>query len=512
MATVWYDANAITVGAGETVLEACLRQGVALQFSCRAGACHVCMMRAPGAQLPKASQAGLGDSLRAKGYFLPCKCRPEDDLKMFRPDPADIAFDAVLVERHVLSGDVLLLRFEPHCNLNVQPGQHIQVVHPSGTARPYSIASLPKHDYFLDLHVQYRPRGLVSAWLCTDVQPGDTVSMHAPSGELSLQGFAPDRPVLMVATGTGAAPLLALAHEALLASPRRRIQFVHGARRRDGLYLHDTLQALASAHDGFRYVPCLSAERVPDIAEGRVTAQFDRLDWAPGLVVAIAGRPDMVDSARDALRARGIPAAQIVVERFRRRWVEDGVPTANPELWAALAEGRLLQAALRVFYARVFADPLLSPYFRGVTQQRLIEKQYSFLKSLITGSRDYFGQRPRNAHHWMVISDDLFDYRLGLMRAALIEQGVQEPWLSHCHALEERFRADIVKAASVPRQIDGVALTVDGLAVTTLDSGTLCDHCEAIIEPGTEVRYHQRLGTVYCTNCSAASDAAIAAT
>ena len=65
-------------------------------------------------------------------------------------------------------------------------------------------------------------------------------------------------------------------------------------------------------------------------------------------------------------------------------------------------------------------------FFVGVTQQRLREKQYSFLRSLMLGTRDYLGQRPKNAHHWMVISDDLFDYRLELMASCMRAHGIGE--------------------------------------------------------------------------------------
>lgn len=510
MVRVQFGAEELTVRVAETVLDACLRQGVLLPFSCRAGTCHTCMMRAPGASLPSASQVGIDAALRAKGYFLPCKCLPSEDMEMLPPDARDIAFDAILVERCTLSQRVHRLRFEPLRQLAMAPGQHVDVVHPNGAQRPYSIASLIEHDYFLDLHVDHHAHGLVSHWLCDQLQVGETVTMRAPGGNLSVRSFAPDSPLLLVATGTGAAPLLAMARQALLDEPGRHIQFVHGARYRDDLYLHDTLEALGATHAGFRYVPCLSAASAPGVFSGRVTDQLDRLELSPRLVCAIAGHPEMVDSMSVALCAYGIPNEHIVTEQFRVKQRAAAAPATNPELWTALAEGRLLQAALRVFYARVFADAKLSPYFRGVTEQRLIEKQYSFLRSLIIGSRDYFGQRPRNAHHWMVISDELFDYRLGLMRSALIEQGLEEPWLSQCHALEERFRADIVKAAPILRELDGEPLVQDGLAETTIDVGTICDQCQAVIEPGATVRYHQRLGTVYCASCQGGLETTLA--
>src|SRR5690606_3152802 len=95
-----------------------------------------------------------------------------------------------------------------------------------------------------------------------------------------------------------------------------------------------------------------------------------------------------------------------VEEGIRRRY-----PEADPILWEALQQGRLLSKLLAVFYHRIFRDPLLAPFFEGVTESRLVEKQYNFLCQAITGEKVYFGERPRNSHHWMVVSDELFDHR-----------------------------------------------------------------------------------------------------
>lgn len=137
-----------------------------------------------------------------------------------------------------------------------------------------------------------------------------------------------------------------------------------------------------------------------------------------------------------------------------------------------------------------------------MTRQRLIEKQYSFLRSLITGTREYFGQRPRNAHHWMVVSEELFDYRLAIMDKWMRYHGLQEPWIGRWHAYENRFRADIVKAQPIARDIGGVAVVQEGFLEDVLAIGTMCDACNDPIEPGERVRYHARLGTTYCRGCA----------
>lgn len=172
------------------------------------------------------------------------------------------------------------------------------------------------------------------------------------------------------------------------------------------------------------------------------------------------------------------------------------------EMWAALREGALLREILEDFYTRVYEDERLSPFFAEVTKQRSVEKQYLYLRQLFTGEKVYFGDRPRNAHHWMVISDELFDYREALMADCLRRAALPEHLISRWLAVEESFRSHIVKDQPVSRIMGGVEMPLDGFGEEVLDVGSICDSCENEVPPGTRVRYHLRLGKVYCPDCS----------
>lgn len=171
------------------------------------------------------------------------------------------------------------------------------------------------------------------------------------------------------------------------------------------------------------------------------------------------------------------------------------------ELWQALGEGALMSEILEDFYSQAFEDERLAPFFHGVTQRRAMEKQFLFLRQQITGEKVYFGDRPRNAHHWMVISNELFDYREQLMVECLRRHGLAEPMVKRWVAIENRFRADIVKDEPWKRKMGDVELPLDGYEETVLDVGSLCDGCGAEVEAGVSVRYHLRLGSIYCPGC-----------
>jgi truncated hemoglobin YjbI len=174
----------------------------------------------------------------------------------------------------------------------------------------------------------------------------------------------------------------------------------------------------------------------------------------------------------------------------------------NPRMWEALDRGRRLREVLVDFYTRVYADPRLSPFFEGVTKDRAIDKQYSFLAQIFTGEPLYFGERPRNAHHWMVISEELFDYRESLMEACLRRAGLDAERIREWRAVEEIFRKQIVKALPVPKKIRGVELPLEGYDTLLLEVSCLCDGCQGPMEAGTRASYHVRTGRAFCQSCS----------
>jgi len=180
---------------------------------------------------------------------------------------------------------------------------------------------------------------------------------------------------------------------------------------------------------------------------------------------------------------------------------EADYPEPDLEIWQALGNGKKLNKILDDFYTIVYEDERLSPFFSGITKQRSIEKVYLFLRQIFTGEKVYIGDRPRNAHHWMVISDDLFDYREDIMAECLRNNGISEDIIGRWQSIEESYRPDIVKEKAWNKIVNGIELPVEGYEEMTLDCGAMCDSCQQPIDSGSKVRYHVRLGEVYCSAC-----------
>jgi truncated hemoglobin YjbI len=196
------------------------------------------------------------------------------------------------------------------------------------------------------------------------------------------------------------------------------------------------------------------------------------------------------------------PSVEKLKKKQQRQGERKGDLAPNPVMWKALEEGALLGPILEHFYKLVFSDEKLAHFFDSSTQARARDKQFLFMKAIFTGEKCYFGERPRNAHSWMVISDDLFDYREDLLAKVLQKYGLNDELIKQWRAVDEVYRKQIVKAEPIVKRIDGVELPVDGYQSDIIDSGTVCDACEQAIDAGSEVSYHVRTGKTYCSGCT----------
>jgi ferredoxin-NADP reductase/ferredoxin/truncated hemoglobin YjbI len=504
-----------------TVLDALLRAGVNAPFSCRKGICHTCMMRCTKGHIPPESQRGLSDSLASQGHFLPCHCVPTGDMTIAPPDAAARLTRAVLQGKQALAPDVTSLTLEPFNTMTWRAGQHLTLRRPSdGLSRTYSIASLCDEDYFITLHIKRDPNGALSRWLCDDLAVGDEVELQGPNGACSYQAHDLDQPLLLIATGTGLGPLWGITRDALRLGHRGPIYLYHGARHPHGLYAHAPLRALADQHPNLHYVGCVSgpdltpsaaaATAAPDAVAGRAheVARAAHPDLA-GWQVYLCGLPAMVFAARVWTILAGARREDTIADPFTSVHTlpppdDMAIAKALPPdlaLWDALQRGPGLLQILQDFYPRVYADPQLSPFFAHVTMQRVIEKQFEFTREALTGSLDYFGMRPFNAHHWMVISDALFDHREALFESCLRRYGLPEHLVRRWVALDEVYRHSIVKPQPRGLWMGGQERPAEGFEAITIDVGSMCDGCQRELPPNTQARYHLRTGALYCGQC-----------
>lgn len=305
----------------ETVLEALERQNCSVSFSCRNGICHSCLMRCTKGSPGDESQKGLDPELAAKGYFLPCKCNPTAALQISAADPADLFKQATIIQKQWLCESVIQLQLQPSSPILYQGGQYIQLRHPQGLTRNYSIASNLIEDPYIELQIKRTAQGKMSHWLCDTLQEQDNIDFLGPLGHCCYQKGDRSRNLLLIATGSGLAPLQGIIKEALLEAHSGDIYLYHGSRFVSGLYNGNYLEQLARKYSNFFYYPCVSGEhRDKFLANTRIQTgrasdvAFKRHPQLQDWEVYICGPGDMVQESFK--RAQQQQAGKILYEDF----------------------------------------------------------------------------------------------------------------------------------------------------------------------------------------------------
>jgi CDP-4-dehydro-6-deoxyglucose reductase, E3 len=308
----------LPVEEGETILDAALRHGLAFPYGCRNGLCGSCKGKVlEGAYDYVGEPRGLSDLERSRGYALFCRARPLQDLVIevreigsgkdirVRTLPCRVA----RMER--LAHDVmgLWLKLPATERLQYLAGQYLEVLLRDGRRRSYSIANAPHHDELLELHLRFVPGGAFSEQVFHEMKEKAILRIEGPLGSFCLREDS-NRPILLVAGGTGFAPIKAMIEHALAAEVTRPMHLYWGVRALRDLYLDALPRTWAEEHRGFGYTPVLSEPTLEDRWAGRTglvhaAMAVDYPDLA-GHDVYASGPPAMVDAARAACVARGL--------------------------------------------------------------------------------------------------------------------------------------------------------------------------------------------------------------
>jgi NAD(P)H-flavin reductase len=309
--------NTVDFACGETVLDALEGAGIHVPNSCRTGVCQSCLMQACSGDVPEEAQSGISSAKRELGYFLACVCRPTSDLEVAHLGESE-AITATFTAIRRCPGDVLEVRLRTATPLDYRGGQFVTLLREDGLARPYSLASVRGADE-LELHVRHYPGGAMSGWLAT-APVGATIEVRGPLGECFYVADDLDRPLLLVGTGTGLAPLYGILREALGAGHRGPITLLHGARRASDLYHREELARLAAEHENLEVIAsALSVEDADDVLATPIDTlaikHANKLASTSARIY-LCGAPELVNGLRRRLFIAGIPLRSILADAF----------------------------------------------------------------------------------------------------------------------------------------------------------------------------------------------------
>ena len=303
----------------ESVLEAALRQGVALPYGCRNGACRSCRARIlDGAvHYPDGPPKALQPSDRDDGFVFLCAAHLRAGARI-EVEEIDADRDIVvrtllcrLVEKEILAHDVvaLRLRLQEGERLRFLAGQYVDVVLRDGRRRAFSLASPPDGESLYELQIRHVPGGEFSGYAFEHLKPRAILRLLGPLGSFYLRK-TPPRPAVLMAGGTGFAPIKSIIEDALNDGFAEPMHLYWGARARRDLY-HDALaRRWAREHGNFHYTPVLSEPTAQCEWRGRtgfvheaVLGDFPDLS---GWGAYLSGPPAMVSAARRTLVAQGL--------------------------------------------------------------------------------------------------------------------------------------------------------------------------------------------------------------
>lgn len=286
--------------SGQLLLDAALVAGVDLPHDCRAGRCGSCLTRVN-------QGITLGGEARSRGVVHACQARVFSDLALEIEALPPVTRVKATVERLVhLALDIVEVTLTPEKPLDILPGQYCRFDFRGFPARPFSPTSALtaiESDGRIRLNIKQVRDGRVTPQLGKRIAVGHTVLIEGPFGHAFLRPGVSNRLVL-VGSGTGFAPVWAVAAAALRENPLRPIVLMATSRKSASFYM---APALELAHR-FPTVSVIAAIEELTRPHGRILPG-SAVHYLPAItaddIVYAAGAPALVDTVGEQAEAVG---------------------------------------------------------------------------------------------------------------------------------------------------------------------------------------------------------------
>jgi len=320
--------------ADETLLSAAIRQGVGMPYGCKDGACGSCKCKKISGTVihgPHQDKALSADE-EAQGLVLTCCATAQSDVvlesKQVTPEGGlpvkKMPVRVASLEKK--SHDVIVLKLQLPANdvMKYHAGQYIEFLLRDGSRRSYSMANAP-HTLevappTVELHIRHMPGGKFTDPVFTTLKEKDILRAEGPYGSFYLREDS-DKPIVLLASGTGFAPIKALIEHMQHRGMTRPATLYWGGRRPSDLYMADLVEARLAEMPNLRYVPVISNAEAEDNWTGRTgfvhQAVLQDFPDLSGHQVYACGAPIVVDSAkRDYVARGGLPEEEFYADAF----------------------------------------------------------------------------------------------------------------------------------------------------------------------------------------------------
>lgn len=311
----------------EKLADAAYRQKVNIPLDCRDGACGTCRGLCESGQYDMPPESYIEDALEpqdaAAGYVLACQMRPTSDCVVRIPATSSAcktgvhSFPGKIAAVEALSPSTIRfsVALDAPDSLDFLPGQYVNVSVPgTNETRSYSFSSAPGAE-LASFVVRNVPNGLMSGYLSGAGKPGEEITFAGPFGSFYLRPV--QRPLLLLAGGTGIAPFLSMLDVLDKQGFAQPVKLVFAVTNDHDLVELERLDRIAAAHPQFEYLTCVSSDASCHLRKGYATAHVEP-GWLNGgdVDVYLCGPVPMVDAVRAWLDSAGVKPANFYFEKF----------------------------------------------------------------------------------------------------------------------------------------------------------------------------------------------------
>lgn len=308
--------NCFTIQEGETILNGAMNNGFGFPYGCRNGFCGKCKATLLEGEVGYAEgvPSGLTAEEIADNMILPCKCQAKSNLSIVVTELESVADIEVktlpckVSQIEHLNADVakVILKIPGSESLQYLAGQYIDLIHPDFEPRAFSIANAPHNSGIIELHVRLISGGKFTNFLFNEMQEKSLAKIEGPKGSFYLRESS-NKPMIMVAGGTGFGPVKAMVEHAIESGSKRDIHIYWGVRSEQDLYMMLPSE-WAKTYSNISFTPVLS---IPDESwKGRVgyvhEAVLSDFDTLKNYEVYACGPPEMVKSAANTFSQKGM--------------------------------------------------------------------------------------------------------------------------------------------------------------------------------------------------------------
>ena len=313
------------VATGEAVLAAGIRQGIGLPYGCKDGACGSCKCKLVSGSVvhgPHQLKA-LSVEEEASGFVLTCCAQAQSDLVLESRQVTELGALPIkkmptrVTSLTKMSDDVMVLQLQLPANdsFAYRAGQYVEFILRDGARRSYSMASAPSLGPSLELHIRHMPGGKFTDHVFGTMKEKEILRVEGPFGSFFLREDSV-KPIVLLASGTGFAPIKALLEHMQHLGTQRRVTLYWGGRRPSDLYMQDWVTSQLQTMPNLRYIPVVSDALPKDVWQGRSgfvhRAVLEDFPDLSNYQVYACGAPIVIDSARRDFSER----AQLPPEEF----------------------------------------------------------------------------------------------------------------------------------------------------------------------------------------------------